>query len=56
MFPFKMNEWPDNEQGWAPGFLDNLPPEHKSLFVSNGYMQRKPYYRKLDDPADASGQ
>lgn len=51
-FPFMLNEWPDNTQTWVPGFLENLPPEHKSLFVSNGYMQRKAYYRKLEDPRE----
>lgn len=51
-FPFMMNEWYDNTQGWAPGFLENLPPEHRSLFVSNGYIQRKAYYRQLSDPAE----
>lgn len=51
-FPFMTNEWNDNTQGWVPGFLEGLPPEHKSLFISNGYLQRKSYYRKLEDPAE----
>lgn len=51
MFPFILNEWPDNEQKWVPGFLENLPTEHKSLFQSSGYMQRKAYYRKLEEVA-----
>jgi len=51
-FPFMTNEWSDNTQGWVPGFIENLPPEHRSLFVSSGYIQRKPYYRKLEDPAE----
>lgn len=53
-FPFMMNEWSDNSQTWVPGFLENLPPEHRSLFVSSGYIQRRPYYRKLDDPAETA--
>ncbi len=49
MFPFMTNEWSDNTQKWVPGFIESLPEEQRHLFVSSGYMQRRPRYRMLED-------
>lgn len=49
MFPWSTNEWADNTQTWVPGFLESLPPEQRHLFVSSGYIQRRPRYRTLEE-------
>lgn len=50
-FPFALNEWGDNTQVIQDHFIASLPPEDRHLFVSQGYIQRKPQYRTLDQPA-----
>jgi len=51
-FPWLLMDSPNPEHTLDPEFVARIPAALKHLFVSQGYIQREPRYRKLSDPVD----